>query len=164
MRRKASSSTLLAIVGVALVFVAACDDDEKAAEVTPEAVVAAAPIAENVTATSESESAKLKLTIQSLGYLFKDGRHRYTQHRHFSETAGIGVTLTSGKVCVSRGKECVSAKLNYRIDANTEKSRRNQYVATTSIPDIATVEYDGVDDNGYPVHVEVEFVLDVPAQ
>jgi len=104
------------------------------------------------------------MKIQPLGYLFKDGRHRYTHHRVFTETAGVGVTLQSGKVCVNRGKECVSGKLNYRIDGNTEKFRRNQYVATKSIPDIATVEYDGIDDNGNPIHVEVEFPLDVPTQ
>jgi len=108
------------------------------------------------------QKASLAMNIQPLGYLFKDGRHRYTHHRVFIESAGIGVTLTSGKVCVNQGKECVSGKLNYRIDANSTKSRRNQYVATKSIPDVATVEYDGVDDNGNAVHVEAELILDIP--
>lgn len=110
------------------------------------------------------EKAVLTMEIQPLGYLFKDGRHRYTHHRLFIESAGVGVTIKSGKVCVDHGKECVSGKLEYRIDANSKKARRDQYVATKSIPDVATVEYDGVDDFGNPVHVEAEIILDVPNQ
>jgi len=121
------------------------------------------PLAEPVQAEN-TQKASLAMDIQPLGYLFKDGRHRYTHHRVFVESAGIGVTLTSGKVCVNHGKECVSGKINYRIEANSEKSRRDQYVATKSIPDVATVEYDGIDDNGNAVHVEAELTLDIPEQ
>ena len=114
--------------------------------------------------SADAEKADLTMSIEPLGYLFKDGRHRYTHHRLFTESAGVGVTITSGKVCVDHGKECVSGILEYRIDPNTQRARRNQYVATKSIPDVATVEYGGVDDLGNPVHVKAEIILDVPEQ
>lgn len=112
----------------------------------------------------DSEKTSLEMTIQPLGYLFKDGRHRFTHHRVFVENAGIGVTLTKGTVCVDHGKECVSGRIEYRIDANSVKSRRDQYVATRFIPDVASIEYEGVDDNGNPVVVRAEMELDIPEQ
>ncbi len=112
----------------------------------------------------DAEKASLTMTIQPLGYVFKDDRHRFMHHRIFIENAGVGVTLTSGTVCVDHGNECVSGMIEYRIDPNSAKSRRDQYVATKTLPDVASVEYKGTDDNGNPVVVRAEIPLDNPEQ
>ena len=63
-----------------------------------------------------SGPAQLQLQLADLRYEFVDGRHKYFHKRKYTESIGTGVTLQAGKVCVERGKACLSARVNYRID------------------------------------------------
>lgn len=110
------------------------------------------------------KQAQLQLNILPQGYLFIEGRHRFTQTRVFTESAGVGVTITNGKVCVSQGKECVEADVAYRIDSGKELMLQQHYVATETLPDVATIEYWGVDDNGNEVSVKSSLPLELPKQ
>ena len=151
------SASIGAVFAIAFLGLAACDDDQAATE--QESTDAVVPVTIDTT-----NKASLTMAIEPLGYLIKEGRHRYTQNRTFTESAGVGVTLTLGKVCVDHGKECVSGKVSYRVEPNSTASRRDQYVATKAIPDIATIVYTGTDDNGNPVTVSAEIELDIPKQ
>ncbi|RVU35065.1 hypothetical protein EOI86_19760 [Hwanghaeella grinnelliae] len=149
---------------LSIVALAGCDDapnepESTAAQKTPELSPGAS--AESLKAKKQ---AQLALEIEPHGYLFIEGRHRFTQTRHFTESAGVGVTLTRGKVCVSSGKECVEAEVTYRVDAGKKLSLQQHYVATEALPDDAVVEYWGVDDNGNPVSVKTDIHLEIPKQ
>ena len=62
--------------------------------------------------------AALSLELDEMVYeLRDDGRNTYHHTRRFVETAGIGVTLTKGVVCVEKG--CVEAETSYRIEPNS---------------------------------------------
>lgn len=110
------------------------------------------------------QQAQLTMEVKPQGYLFIEGRHRFTQTRVFTETAGVGVTLTKGRVCVSQGKECVEAEVAYRVDAGKELALQRHYVATEALPDRAVIEYTGIDDNGNTVAVKSELELVIPEQ
>ncbi|WP_425406429.1 hypothetical protein [Hwanghaeella sp.] len=147
-----------------MAMLAGCDDasngqENAATQVTPELTPGAS--AESVKAKKRAD---LVLEVESHGYLFIEGRHRFTQTRHFTESAGVGVTLTNGKVCVSFGKECVEAEVAYRVDAGKRLSLQQHYVATETLPDEAVIEYWGVDDNGNPVSVKTGIQLELPKQ
>ena len=149
---------------LSVLTLAGCDDpaneqESTSAQKTPELSPGAS--AESLKAKKQ---AQLALDIEPHGYLFIEGRHRFTQTRHFAESAGVGVTLTRGKVCVSSGKECVEAEVAYRVNAGQKLSLQQHYVATETLPDEAVVEYWGVDDNGNPVSVKTDFHLEIPKQ
>ena len=149
---------------LAIAMLAGCDDttsekESTAAEQAPELSPGAS--AQSVKA---AKKASLALEIEQHGYLFIEGRHRFTQTRHFSESAGVGVTITNGKVCVSQGKECVAAEITYRINGGQGLSLQRHYVATETLPDEAVVSYWGVDDNGNPVSVATTIRLELPKQ
>ena len=110
------------------------------------------------------KQAQLRFTVEPIGYLFTDGRHRFTQNRRYTESGGVGVTLTKGRVCVDQGQECVEADVTYRINAGEELMQPNYYVATQNVPDRAMIQYWGTDDNGNPISVRTELELVVPTQ
>ena len=67
--------------------------------------------------------AALSLELDEMVYeLRDDDRNTYHHTRRFVESAGIGVTLTKGVVCVE--ERCVEAKTNYRIEPNAAADRR----------------------------------------
>lgn len=143
---------------------AGCDDATNQQESTaPQQKPELSPGASAETLKAKKQ-AELALEIEQHGYLFIEGRHRFTQTRHFVESAGVGVTLTKGKVCVSSGKECVEAEVTYRVNAGKTLSLQQHYVATEILPDKAVVQYWGVDDNGNPVSVTTDIQLEIPKQ
>ncbi len=100
----------------------------------------------------------MTLEIVGLGYEFRDGRHRYTHLRRFTESGGVGVTIKRGKVCVLNGEECADALVAYRIDASQTLEQKNHYVATPAAKDIITIHYWAEDDagNAFELHKVVK--------
>ena len=78
----------------------------------------------------------------------------YTHTRTFTESNGVGGTLTKGQLC--RGVEgCGSnVSVNYRIEGNNNFITTNNQFYTTYAPDSFTLKYWGIDDNGYSIYVE----------
>lgn len=101
-----------------------------------------------------SGPARLLLEIAELRHEFVDGRHKYHHVRRYVESAGTGVTLEAGKVCVEQGKACLSARVNYRIDGASNLVQPNHHVATRLPKDDIVIEYWGRDDAGNEVRVE----------
>ena len=100
--------------------------------------------------------AELAFELDEMKYeLRADGRNTYHHNRRFVETAGIGVTLTHGKVCVEQS--CEEAEVSYRIDPNSALILAGHYVATLLPADVITFRYSGVDDAGHPVVVTRTF-------
>ena len=80
--------------------------------------------------------------------------YNYYHTRTFTETNGVGVTLTSGRLCYQTDTSgCKTASVNYRINANGELIRNNEYFSTYYSTERFTLTYWGVDDNGNPVSV-----------
>ena len=154
--------TPLALGLAAVLFAAGCDDGPAGESAEPSATPALSSGATG--GSTATNKAALQFTVEPIGYLFTDGRHRFTQNRRFLESAGVGVTLTRGKVCVDDGQECVEADVTYRIDAGKELVQPNHYVATLKVPDRAVLQYWGTDDNGHPVTLEAELDLILPSQ
>lgn len=150
-----------AFVGAILTVIAALAlagcEDESAQQ--PELQLQSGPAV-----VTPSQKANLSLAIEPVGYLFTEGRHRFTQRRRFTESNGVGVTLNKGQVCVARGSECVEATVAYRINANDELIQVNHYVATKQLPDRATLHYWGIDDNGQRIEIHYELDLELPSQ
>ncbi len=95
-----------------------------------------------------AEQARLRLDLVDFTYEFKEGRHRYSHRRLFTETGGTGVTVVRGKVCVLNGEECADALVNYRIEALQTLEQKNHYVATPAETDRITLQYWAEDDAG----------------
>ena len=93
------------------------------------------------------------MDLVNIEYTFKDGRHTYGHIRRFTESAGLGVVLDKGRVCVHNGEECAEALVKYRIEPGAVLDQPNHYVATKQLVDVITVEYSGKDDKGNPVVV-----------
>lgn len=132
-----------------LMLLAACDDEPEAAT-------------DRTEPAGEASSAAVAFQVEPLEYEFVDGRHRFYQVRRFEETAGVGVTLTRGRVCVADGEECVESEVEYRIDAHGVFVQERHYVATLKLPDTATITYWGVDDNGGEFELSRTLALDKP--
>jgi hypothetical protein len=116
------------IIGFAVILLSACDD-------TPEV------------------RAALALEFDEMKYeLREDGRNTYYHNRRFVETAGIGVTLLHGEVCVET--KCEEAEVRYRIEPNSSFIQAGHYVARLLPADVITFSYSGVDDAGHPVVVK----------
>jgi hypothetical protein len=123
----------LIIIGLAVIVLSACDD------------------APEVRATLALELDEMKYELR------EDGRNTYHHNRRFVETAGIGVTLLHGEVCVET--KCEEAEVRYRIEPKSSFIQAGHYVATllhvaTLLPaDVITFSYSGVDDAVHPVVV-----------
>ncbi len=97
--------------------------------------------------------AALTFELDEMVYeLRDDGRNTYHHARRFVETAGIGVTLNRGEVCVE--ERCEAAEVSYRIEPNSSLIQVGHYVATLLPTDVITIQYSGVDDAGLPVTVK----------
>lgn len=93
-------------------------------------------------------NAKLELELLGLTYEFRDGRHTYNHDRQFTESAGVGVNIKRGKVCVRDGEECVDALVQYRIEGSQTLVQKGHHVATPSAKDTITLHYWAEDDAG----------------
>lgn len=162
--RKFKGRTALIAAGfLAATALVGCDETSNESQATEEAKPELTPGA-SAESVKAKKKAQLELAVDPQGYLFIEGRHRFTQTRIFTETGGVGVTITKGKVCVSNGKECVEAEVAYRIDSGKELALQKHYVATETLPDDAKIEYWGVDDNGNAVSVSTDLHLELPKQ
>lgn len=154
----------------AVIAVAGCQQEEVSAQASG-MTLASGPVTGaddgKTTGADEARDAKeavVTLDIEEVGYLFTEGRHRFTQTRRFAEHAGVGVTLTRGRVCVNEGSDCVEGEIKRRIEPGSELVQNDHFVATKKLPDTATVHYWGVDDNGHPLELHAELTLNLPQQ
>ena len=104
-------------------------------------------------ANPTAEKAVLSLELADFTYSFKDGRHTYGHKRRFIESAGLGVVLHKGKVCVHNGEECAEAIVKYRIDPSATQEQKDHYIATKQVTDTVTIDYWGKDDKGSDVQL-----------
>jgi hypothetical protein len=92
--------------------------------------------------------AKVTLDLVDLTYEFRNGRHTYNHNRRFTETGGVAVIISRGKVCVRNGEECVDALVKYRVDASQVLLQKGHHVATPEVKDTITLHYWAEDDAG----------------
>jgi hypothetical protein len=92
--------------------------------------------------------ARLSLTMDNFVYSYTDGRDRFTHDRRFKESAGIGLYIYRGKVCVEQGTSCADACVRYRIEPGSSLTQRAHHFATTADPDRITLQYWARDDAG----------------
>ena len=90
----------------------------------------------------------LSLELVKLTYEFKKDRHTYNHDRLFTESGGVGVNITRGKVCVRNGEECVDALVKYRVDASKTLLQQGHHVASPEAKDTITLHYWAEDDAG----------------
>ncbi len=95
---------------------------------------------------------ELKFNVNIDGTVYPEV-HYYYHTRTFTENNGVGVTLTSGQLCVQSVGCNPQVSVNYRIEPNNKFIFDNQFY-TTFDSDIFTLKYWGTDDNGYDVYVE----------
>jgi len=98
--------------------------------------------------------ASLSLGFSGVSYVWQSPQHYYYHTRTFSESNGVGVTLTSGQLCFQSTGECNSAAVNYRIEAGGSLVRSGENFATPTTPDQFTLKYSGTDDNGNSINIQ----------
>ena len=92
--------------------------------------------------------ARLSLDFENFAYSFEEDRHRYTHNRRFRETAGVGLYIYRGKVCVEDASVCADACVKYRVDPGSSLTQRDHHVATPFESDRITLQYWARDDAG----------------
>ncbi len=79
----------------------------------------------------------------------------YTHIRTFTETGGIGVTLTEGQICYLNGNCDAKGEINYVISKNDNLVQTEREFSTIETSDKFTLKYWGVEEDGStPVYVE----------
>jgi len=104
--------------------------------------------------TEISAIASLSLGFSDVNYSWEDPQHYYYYTRTFSESNGVGVTLTNGELCFETLGICNPATINYRIEAGGSLVNSGENFATTYASESFTLTYGGTDDNGNSVSVE----------
>lgn len=99
-------------------------------------------------ATAADKAADFAMEIDRLQYEFVDGNHKYHHARRYVVRNDVGVTLVKGKICYKEQKKCLSAVVEYRIDAGKTLTQPRHLVSTTLDEETVTVEYWGKDDSG----------------
>ena len=79
--------------------------------------------------------------------------HTYTHTRTFTESGGVGVTLSKGRLCYESLGTCDEADVNYRIEGNNELIHENKRFGTTYDKEIFTLHYWGKDDNSHNIYL-----------
>jgi hypothetical protein len=100
------------------------------------------------TSTAADKAADFAMEIDRLKYEFVDGNHKYHHARRYVVRNDVGVTLVKGKICYIEQKKCLSAVVEYRIDAGKSLTQPRHLVSTTLDEETVTVEYWGKDDSG----------------
>lgn len=100
------------------------------------------------TATAADKVADFAMEIDRLKYEFVDGTHKYHHARRYVVRNDVGVTLVKGKICYTAQKKCLSAVVEYRIDAGKSLTQPRHLISTTLDEETVTVEYWGEDDSG----------------
>jgi hypothetical protein len=99
-----------------------------------------------------SMQAELSLIFSDTVYS-KDGQdHVYTHKRTFTETNGVGVTLTEGQLCTLSGGCGNKGTVNYIID--NELIHTNKRFFTNQPSNEFTLKYWGTDELGNDVYIE----------
>lgn len=99
--------------------------------------------------------ASLSLEFSNVTYQNISGMHTYYHTRTFTETNGVGVTLTSGQGCYQSTGTCdPSVAVNYRIEGSNNLIHTGKKSRTPSASDKFTLKYWGTDDNGNDVYIE----------
>ena len=141
---------------------AACDDadDTSAQETTNQSDpsgISTACLKELPEPSVDSQTpARLNLTLSDFVYSFEEGRHRFTHDRRFKESAGIGLFIYRGKVCVEDGTSCADACVRYRIEPGGSLTQRDHHFATPLDPDRITLQYWARDDAGHVMTLKQE--------
>ena len=92
--------------------------------------------------------ARLSLDFEEFSYSFEEDRHRYTHNRRFKESAGVGLYIYRGRVCVEDAGVCADACVKYRVDPGASLTQRGHHVATPLENDRITLQYWARDDAG----------------
>ncbi|MDF1751080.1 MAG: hypothetical protein P1V34_19635, partial [Alphaproteobacteria bacterium] len=100
--------------------------------------------------------ARLSLIMDDFAYSYQEGRHRFTHDRRFKESAGIGLYIYRGKVCVEDGTSCADACVRYRIEPGSSLTQRDHHFATPVDPDRITLQYWARDDAGHVMTIKRE--------
>jgi hypothetical protein len=141
---------------------AACDDadDTSAQDTTNQSGpsgISTACLKELPEPSVDSQTpARLNLTLSDFVYSFEEGRHRFTHDRRFKESAGIGLFIYRGKVCVEDGTSCADACVRYRIEPGGSLTQRDHHFATPLDPDRITLQYWARDDAGHVMTLKQE--------
>ena len=99
------------------------------------------------------KKAILSLQFSDVSYVFQDGLHYYYHTRTFTESNGVGVTLTLGQICSQQGGCDPQGSVNYFISGNGQLIHTNKRFFTPYSSNIFTLTYWGTDENGNPVTV-----------
>lgn len=106
-----------------------------------------------------SKEAEFEMEIDNLKYEFVNGLRKYYLARRYVVSNDIGITFTKGKVCYIEQKKCLSALVEYQIDAGKSPTQPRHQVATKLDEETVTVEYWGNDDAGNKFSVKKTFRL-----
>jgi len=100
--------------------------------------------------------AALSLRFSGTVHTLSGSTHYYYHTRTFTETNGVGLTLTQGQLCYDKPAYHCDAQgaVNYRINAGSNLIHTNKEFHTPYIPDKFTLKYWGTDDNGNAVYIE----------
>jgi len=104
--------------------------------------------------------AQLSLVLEDFRYSFEEDRHRYSHNRSFRESAGIGLFIYRGRICVEDAAVCADACVRYRVEPGGSLTQRGHHIATPVDPDRITLEYWARDDAGHRFKVEHEVTTD----
>ena len=124
-KRRLSLITLGALIGTSMLL-GGCIDDQKS-----------------------DVAADLTLEILDISFEEKDGRMVFNHTRKFTESAGVDLTITRGKICVESRQTCVDAYVSYEVEAAGTLVQKNHHVATRLGNDAITFEYWAKDENGF---------------
>jgi len=97
--------------------------------------------------------ADVTLLFSDVVYSWNGTHHIYTHTRTFTESGGVGVTLSKGRLCYESLGTCDEADVNYRIEGNNELIHENKRFGTTYDKEIFTLHYWGKDDNSHNIYL-----------
>jgi len=122
--------------------------------------IGAGLIAATLTATPSHAGEELAGKVANITLEFSNVKHRqvgarnyYDHTRTFRETNGIGVNLTRGELCFDIAPDCVTGKVDYRIEGNGTLIRDDNFWGTNYF-ETFYLKYWGKDDNGNDVIAE----------
>lgn len=157
---------LLCVASLILFGVAGCEEEEAGAP--NEKVVEMVEVEANPAclrdlpepSVSGDIQADLSLQFVDFTHSVQEGRNRYSHDRRFKETAGVGLHIYRGRICVRNGEECADACVRYRVDAGSSLLQKGHHVATPLDADRITMTYWARDDAGNQLRLEKELVTD----
>ncbi len=95
--------------------------------------------------------ASLSMNFESISPSFDGSEYHYPHTRAIRENNGIGVTLTTGKLC-STSRGCVSGTVAYSVTGGSVHTFSGNF-DTDVVSDTFSLIYEGSDSNGNPISV-----------